>query len=287
MIELWLVKIYPMKMIDYDRPWKDFTFCAIDLEASGAYPVGYEICEVAAVKWRQGQVIDTYQSLVKTEEPLSDFITGIHGISNEMLVGAPALKDVLPQLHAFIADSVMIAHHAPFDMGFLAYEFERAGLGLPIHPALCTSLLSINLIPEAPNHKLQTLVGFLNLQKREAHRALSDAQACLDVALVDFAKVGEEATLSRLYASMPKSLDWKNFSMDPIKADPILSLILEAIPRGLRIETQYGAKENPPRKMKPEGYVRSPDGDFVAAFCEQDMRVKRFYPKKFNSVKIL
>src|SRR5690606_36955518 len=108
----------------------------------------------------------------------SDFIIGIHGISNEMLVNAPQMPTVIKEFRDFVEGSLMVAHHAPFDLGFLSYEMERAGLPLPTPPVFCTSLLSIVLYPEFESHRLQTLVQELQLTKGTAHRALDDSRAC-------------------------------------------------------------------------------------------------------------
>ena len=123
-------------------PWFDSTFVAIDLETTGKYPLDAEICEMAAVKWRAGEVGDTFHSLIRPVLRMSDEVIAIHNITNEMVETAPGLHEKLAELHAFIGDGYILAHHAPFDMGFLTWEFEKAGLMLPSAPGFCTSLLS-------------------------------------------------------------------------------------------------------------------------------------------------
>ena len=112
--------------MDLERPWSEYTYVAFDTETSGGFPLNSEICEIAAVKWRGGQVIDTFQTLVKITKQIPDEIIAIHGITNEMLVGAAEIKDVAHAFVKFCGDAVLIAHHAPFDLGFiLAAQLRR------------------------------------------------------------------------------------------------------------------------------------------------------------------
>jgi DNA polymerase III subunit epsilon len=123
-------------------PWYDASFVAIDLETTGKYPLDAEICEMAAVKWEKGQVVDTYQTLIKPTYRMSDEVIAIHNITNEMVETAPTLDTKIGEFFNFIKDSYVIAHHAPFDLGFLAWEFEKARLGLRLWPSISVSKLA-------------------------------------------------------------------------------------------------------------------------------------------------
>ena len=140
------------------------TIIAFDTETSGQYPLQAEVCEIAAVKWSQGKVIDTFSSLVKVSEPMGEKVIGIPGITNEMLKDAPKMVDILPSFREFIDDGYLVAHHSPFDLGFMAIEFEKYNLSLPERPAFCSSLLSQKIFPNSPNHKLQTLIKYLKIE---------------------------------------------------------------------------------------------------------------------------
>ncbi len=171
------------------EPWSKSTFISFDTETSGAYPLEGEICEIAAVKWESGEIVGEFQSLVKVSKPMSDFIIGIHGITNEMMETAPLMKDVIGGFHEFVQGSVMMAHHAPFDLGFVSLEFEKHNLRLPEISAICTSLLSRKVFPNFANHRLQTLIPLLGIEQGTAHRALDDSKACLQVGLRCMEKV--------------------------------------------------------------------------------------------------
>jgi DNA polymerase III subunit epsilon len=88
-----------------------------------------------------------------------------------MVEHAPRMSERIEHFHSFIQGAIPVAHHAPFDLGFVAIEFENAGLPLPTMPALCSSLLARKLFPESTNHRLQTLIPFFGIEQGTAHRA--------------------------------------------------------------------------------------------------------------------
>ena len=121
---------------------------------------------------------------------MSAEVISIHNISNEMVAKAPPVSQVIQEIHHFMSEGVPVAHHSPFDMGFLSIEFERAGLPALTTPVLCSSLLSRRAFPQCPNHKLQTLIQYFKLNGGQAHRALDDARACLQLSIKCFEKLG-------------------------------------------------------------------------------------------------
>jgi DNA polymerase-3 subunit epsilon len=274
--------------MELHRPWTEYTFVAFDTETSGAYPIGCEIIEFGAVKWKAGQEIATYQTLLKPREPLTDFNMSIHGISNEMVASAPSMSEKIQEIHAFMSDAVPVAHHAPFDLGFLAFDFEKHGLPFPSAPVLCTSLLARKWIHGTENHKLQTLVKHLKIDGGAAHRALDDARSCLKVLLECFRLMGEEKTLKEIIKSQGKPLNWPDFSLLQINSG-VVTVLMDAILRKKDIEMIYqkaaGAGES--RKVFPQGIVRNPDGDYLQAICRRENTSKRYYLSKIQEASIL
>jgi DNA polymerase III subunit epsilon len=259
-------------------PWKNSTFVSFDTETSGAYPLEAEICEVAAVKWEDGRVVDEFQSLVKVSKPMSSFIIGIHGITNEMVEGAPPMNEVVKKFHAFVQGAIPMAHHAPFDLGFLALEMERSGLKLPDAPVICTSLLSRKVFPDFNNHRLQTLIPLLGIEQGTAHRALDDSKACLGVGLKCMEKVGPEATLAQVLEAQVTKLNWSSYSMEELRNHNLIGILVHAIETGRNVEIGYrGTSAEHRRPVKPLGIVRNPDGDYLVGFCEREQKNKRYY----------
>ena len=267
--------------------WREATFVGFDVETSGKYPLGAEICEVAAVKWRENKIIDTFQSFVATTRPMSQEVIAIHNITNEMLAGAPKSADVMKRLHDFVADDVyMIAHHAPFDMGFLAPEFEKAQLPLPLNSVFCSSLLARKALPESENHKLQTLIRFMGLEKGQAHRALDDAKACLEVGLKIFAKC-PQASIDELLDYQLARLRWGDYTIAPLIKNPIFSTLIKALDRREMVQIVYlgGSKPGEARTVFPLGLVRNPLDDYLVAKEEKDQIAKRYFLKKIKAAR--
>lgn len=271
--------------MNLDLPLNEYTFVAFDTETSGAYPVGFDVVEFGAVKWYKGQEVGRLQFLLKPRELMSDFIIGIHGITNDMVSAAPSMADKIHEIHEFFKGSIVLAHHAPFDMGFLAADFEKHILSLPQEPALCTSLLSRKWIHGVENHKLQTLVKHLNIDGGQAHRAYDDAKACLSVAHTCFEKMGEQTTLAQAIKSQGKNLWWKDYSLLSLNHSKFKTL-MEAITAKRHVDMIYqgGATKGETRRVTPIGIVRNPDGDYLQAFCHKDKSAKRYYLTRIGEV---
>ena len=267
-----------------DLSWKDVEWVAFDTETSGKYPLDSEICELAAVKWKAGEVIGTFQSLFSVRKPMSDEVIAIHKITNEMLEGAPKIDEKLQEFVDFVGSGYLLAHHAPFDMGFLAVELERLKITFPKNPGFCTSLLSRNLIPESPNHRLQTLVEHLGIPKRTAHRALSDAEACLDVGIKCFEVFGN-GDLRSLQRKQGRTLNWSSFSIQNLKAEERYVDLVEAVLHKTPVQIKYsgGSRPGQARTVKPVGLVRSPGQDFLVAKAEEGEHPKRYYLNRITA----
>ncbi len=272
--------------------YKDLTWVAFDTETSGKYPLAAEICEIAATKWKGGKIIGEYQSLCKVSKPMSDFVISIHNITNEMLKDAPTITEAVKGFHEFIQGSVLLAHHAPFDMGFLAPEFEKLKLPLPEAPVVCTSLLSRKVILDSENHRLQTLIGHLNLPKRQAHRALSDAESCMDVALKCFEKLEEkndDITLGRICEVQGVNLHWQDYSILQLKQKPEYRSIIEALESGSDVQIVYmgGSRPGEKRTVTPMGLVRKTQtDDFLIAQDKPGEHPKRYFLNKIKSASL-
>ena len=109
------------------RSLKDDTYVVFDVETTGLSVVSDTIIELAGVKIKNGEVIDTFESFANPHRKLSAFTSELTGITDEMLIGAPEIEEVLMRFREFIGDSVLVAHNASFDMGFLQRGFENIG----------------------------------------------------------------------------------------------------------------------------------------------------------------
>src|SRR4051794_41641776 len=112
------------------RPLRDITFCVVDLETTGgSAEAGSMITEIGAVKVRGGEVLGEFQTLVNPHTEIPPFIAVLTGTSNSMVSDAPPIDSALPAFLEFAAGTVLVAHNAPFDVGFLRHFAERQGGG--------------------------------------------------------------------------------------------------------------------------------------------------------------
>lgn len=155
----------------------NFTAVVIDFETTGLSPgYGDRTIEVGAVLISGNRIMDRFQSLMNPEMRVSSFIEGFTGITNAMLSTAPAIRDVMGQLKSFIGQHHLVAHNASFDSRFLDAEFKRIN-HKRTNEVACSMLASRRLYPEAPNHRLETLVSYKQLKTDGVHhRALADAE---------------------------------------------------------------------------------------------------------------
>lgn len=153
-------------------------FVVIDLETTGAKAPPSRVTEIGAYRVRSTGISDEFHSLVNPQMPIPRFITSLTGIDDAMVADAPLFGEIAVQLLEFIGGSVIVAHNARFDLGFLNHEigrvFEDCRLG---NPVLCTVQLSRRLLPEIRNHKLKTVAEHYSIDLVNHHRANEDARA--------------------------------------------------------------------------------------------------------------
>ncbi|MGI5214005.1 DEDD exonuclease domain-containing protein [Plantactinospora sp. CA-290183] len=159
------------------------TFVVVDLETTGGAPDGGGITEIGAVKVRGGEELGVLATLVNPGEPIPPFITVLTGITQAMLHPAPPIEEVLPSFLEFLRDAVLVAHNAPYDVGFLKAACARHGYDWPNPRVLDTAALARRVLTrdEVPNRKLGTLAAYFRTPHQPTHRALDDAKATVDV----------------------------------------------------------------------------------------------------------
>jgi DNA polymerase III epsilon subunit-like protein len=153
----------------------DAPYAVIDVETTGFSPAaGDRIVEVAIARVdAHGRIEDEYATLVDPGRDVGPVF--VHGISNTEVLGAPTFADIAGELLDRMDGAVVVAHNATFEERFLAAEFARMGLALPLNPALCSLWLARRTL-QAPNHKLTTLARAAGLSTAGAHTALGDVR---------------------------------------------------------------------------------------------------------------
>jgi DNA polymerase-3 subunit epsilon len=180
-----------------DQPVAEAEFLAVDTETNGLAGDLCELTEVGAVLVGGGDLHDTFDSLVRTERPLSRGIQRFTGITQAMVDSAPAPREVLEELGELLDGRVMVAHSARFDRRVLRDAFERCGLDWPKPPVLCTVQLARRYAPLAQKRALAPLADSLGIDVTEVHRALPDALTCARVLCALFPRLCANAATVR------------------------------------------------------------------------------------------
>ena len=177
---------------------RDATFVIVDLETTGsranAAADGYRdaITEIGAVKVRGGKVIGEFATLVDPQRDIPPQIIELTGITTAMVRNAPTIEAVLPMFLEFARGSILVAHNAGFDTGFLRAAAQHCDIAWPKPPVLCTVKLARRVLTreEAPSVRLSALAKLVGSATTPTHRALDDARACVDVLHALIERVG-------------------------------------------------------------------------------------------------
>ena len=152
-------------------------YVAFDLETTGLYARRDKIIEIGAVRMRDGQEVDRFQTFVDPQRPLEKQTTDLTGITDEMLRGAPTIEKVLPEFLAFVGDSVLVAHNADFDTTFIYRACQEQGIPYTL-TSVDTLTISQNLLTDLNKFTLDTVAKHFQLEDFNHHRAGDDALIC-------------------------------------------------------------------------------------------------------------
>ena len=154
---------------------QDSTYCILDIETTGFSFRSDKITELAILKYKNGKIIDTYETFVDPEMEIPEEIVKFTGITNEMVKGAPKKEVVAKKLIDFIGDSILVAHNADFDIGFIKYIAEKMNINIE-NTYIDTVILARILYPELSKFNQGAIAKHLNIKVEVAHRALDDVK---------------------------------------------------------------------------------------------------------------
>lgn len=155
---------------------EDQTYVVFDVETTGLSAIYDSIIELAAVKMHKGNVIDTFEEFIDPGHPLSATTIQLTGITDDMVRGSKSEAQVLKEFAAFSEGTILVAHNASFDMGFLNTGYEKNGMPRTYQPVIDTLELSRMLHPQLKSHRLNTLAKRYNVALEQHHRAVYDSE---------------------------------------------------------------------------------------------------------------
>jgi DNA polymerase III subunit epsilon len=167
---------------DLGTPLSQVTFVVVDVETTGGSPATDSLTEVAAARYRGGELLGTYQTFVRPDERIPPFITALTGISDAMVADAPRVGEMLPSFLEFVGRSVLVGHNLRFDRSFLDHALVATGRDRLANRTVDTLALARRLVRDVvPDCKLGTLAATLRLPHQPSHRALTDVLATGDL----------------------------------------------------------------------------------------------------------
>lgn len=158
----------------------DTTYCVLDLETTGFSATTEKITEVGIMKIKEGEVIDQFSCFVNPEKHIPQRVTEVTNITDDMVKDAETIEQVFPKILEFIEGSVLVAHNAPFDMGFLKQNAKILGYEFD-YTYLDTLSLAKDLFPDYKKYKLGKIAENLGIKVEVAHRALDDVDTTVKV----------------------------------------------------------------------------------------------------------
>lgn len=223
-----------------DRPLQDCDFIAFDLETTGFHPRWAKIVEIAAIRFRHdGCEKGRFQQLVRPGEKIPPAAISVHGITDDMVAGAPCINEVLPRLTAYLSSDspLLVAHNAAFDQDFLANAALLHGISLPVLPVVDTLALARAGLPNAPNYRLGTIAEVLGVEASRFHRAEADSETTKEVLLRLIDRMGLQTT-QELY-SLAGVLPLNESSLLVCEPPAGFEWLSIAIEEGRRVQMTY------------------------------------------------
>ncbi len=264
--------------MDENTPLGQVDFCAFDVETTGSMS-RIRMVELGASRFRLEGEPSSFTTLVDPRVRISSFVTSIHGITDDMVKGAPQAHEALEGFFEFAQGCVLLAHNASFDTAVVSMELTRHAMPVPEFLILDTVSLARNLIPGPPNYKLSTLTDWLGLFTQCAHRGLPDAVAAREVfrAAVKSLEGWWTLPLSAM-GSYTRYRAFGRYHVEDVELPPGLEAIREAMAEGrpLRVVYAGGSRGTAPRLITPQGLFERGGCVYLEAYCHQSCQVKHY-----------
>jgi len=258
-------------MLTPDTSLSDVEFVAFDLETTGLFPVSCRIVEFGAVRFKLGEgELDHFEQLVNPECPIPRDATRIHGISDVMVRQMPTVAEALPRFLKYIATpgTVLMAHNASFDIGFIGLAMVKQGIPFPANPIIDTLDASRRFVPELGSHRLENVARYLRVAESEDHRGLSDARLAMAVFQKTVGRNKRLKTIEDLFRVLPPMTfaDSGAFVLDPPAGFEDLHTAI-ADERTVVVVYEGGTRVPAERRITPRQLMQTGGRAYMTALC--------------------
>ncbi|MDD4013105.1 MAG: exonuclease domain-containing protein [Candidatus Omnitrophica bacterium] len=256
-------------------------FTIIDVETTGLFAYsGDKICEIGALRVEPDGRMDHFETLVDPERYISSGAFAVNGITPEMLHGQPKIGEVMPALLDFMANSVIVAYNAPFDLGFIECALGADRWRLKDFLAIDALKVARRVFPGLSKYSLKNVANFLKIYPDTEHRAMADVMTTWKVFDREVEILREKGVGSITDIAFPFLSD-RTFSADP-QTVTIASVIRAAINTGSAISIKYRSmwdEKVTERVISPISLQDGYDSSYVVAFCHLRKARRNFHLK--------
>jgi DNA polymerase III epsilon subunit family exonuclease len=176
--------------------WRELRYLAFDVETTGLDPKSCRVIELAAFVFDLGhprEPLGSMDRLVNPGVPIPEAARAVHGISDGDVAAAPLFSEIAAEFEALAEGTILVAHNASFDLGFISMEFAKTGRPAPVNRVLDSLRLARAAFPGLPSYSLPRLAASLGIVPARSHRALDDALACAEVFAAAVARLTDGA----------------------------------------------------------------------------------------------
>ncbi len=203
----------------------DTTYCVLDLETTGLSFRTEKITEIGIMKIKNGEIIDSFETFVNPEKPIPYEVVEVTKITDDMVKDAPTIKEIFPKVLEFLGDSVLVAHNADFDIGFLKHNAAQLGYKFD-YTYIDTLRLAKDLFPNYKKYKLGIIAENLGIKVEVAHRALDDVDTTVKVFNIMMKMLKEKG--AKTVADIDKVSADENYEKEAYKKLPAYHAIILA-----------------------------------------------------------
>jgi DNA polymerase III epsilon subunit family exonuclease len=258
----------------------NITFVAFDTETTGLHPIVHRLVEIGAVRFRlDGCGTATFQQLIDPHIPIPPEVQRVHGITDAMVRGQPTVEQMMPHFIDFLGprDTILLAHNAPFDLGFLAMALIRLGIACPPHDVFDTLAMARQLYHTWPSHSLAHVAMRLNVASRAEHRALSDALLVKEVFLAMLRHTPTVKTIADVMR-VSQPLTFADAQVCTVEPPPGFEILTTAIAEQCAIAIVYeqGWQRPQPRMITPRLVLEVQGVAYVIAHCHMSNAERTF-----------
>jgi DNA polymerase III epsilon subunit family exonuclease len=279
----------------------DTVFVAFDTETTGLSPVACRLVELCGVKFlADGTEISTFSALINPEMHIPEGASAVHGITDGDVWDQPSFQEVVPAFVEWATDpevdgmrgnTVLLAHNASFDIGFLEVALAKIGAPMPQNLVLDTLSLARATIDDCTSYRLQSLVEHLDLEQDGGyHRALADSYHVRNLFLrildcfAEDVSIGDIAEAAGVMHFIDRSTpeeesEWAN--------SPEISSIKEAIAGGYDLRIRYSGMRKSERIVTPRSVLFTRGKPYLSAFCHQASAERTFRVDKIIRVEAM